>query len=257
MKLENEFRVPVPVDRAWEVLTDIPEIAPCLPGAKLTGHDGDTYEGMVKIKVGPVTAEYSGTAEFVERDEANKHVVIKAKGRDKRGSGNASADITANMIPDGDGTRVTIDTDLKISGKVAQFGKGVIADVSAKLIGQFVDCIEGKLTAPVEPAAGDAAGVADAAGEAASAAGGAVADAAGEVADAASGLGDKAGAGVGAAAAAAGGAAAAARSALPDTDVEPEALDLMDVAGGAMMKRLIPPLVVLAVVIAIILFFVL
>ena len=145
MKLDNEFRVSVSIDRAWEVLTDIPLIAPCLPGASLTGEDGDEYSGKVKIKLGPVRAEYSGTALFVERNEATHHIEISAKGRDSRGSGNASAVITADMTEDGDGTKVSIKTDLKISGKVAQFGQGVIAEVSGKLIDQFVDCIEQQL----------------------------------------------------------------------------------------------------------------
>ena len=145
MKLENEFRVSVPIDRAWEVLTDIPLITPCLPGATLTDHDADEYKGKIKIKVGPVTADYSGSAVFVQRDEAARHVEISASGRDSRGSGNASATITADMTADGDGTKVSISTDLKISGKVAQFGKGMIAEVSTKLIDQFVDCIEQEL----------------------------------------------------------------------------------------------------------------
>jgi len=145
MKLENEFRVSVPIDRAWEVLTDIPLITPCLPGATLTDHDADEYKGKIKVKVGPVTADYSGSALFVQRDEATHHVEISASGRDSRGSGNASAKITADMIADGDGTKVSITTDLKISGKVAQFGKGMIAEVSGKLIDQFVDCIEQEL----------------------------------------------------------------------------------------------------------------
>jgi carbon monoxide dehydrogenase subunit G len=145
MKLENEFRVSVPIDRAWEVLTDIPLITPCLPGATLTDHDADEYKGKIKIKVGPVTADYSGNAVFVQRDEAARHVEISASGRDSRGSGNASAKITADMTSDGDGTKVSITTDLKISGKVAQFGKGMIAEVSTKLIDQFVDCIEQEL----------------------------------------------------------------------------------------------------------------
>ena len=116
MKLENEFRVSVPIDRAWEVLTDIPLITPCLPGATLTDHDADEYKGKIKIKVGPVTADYSGSAVFVQRDEAARHVEISASGRDSRGSGNASATIIADMSTDGDGTKVSITTDLKISG---------------------------------------------------------------------------------------------------------------------------------------------
>ena len=145
MILENEFRVSVPIERAWEVLTDIPLITPCLPGAELTGHEDDEYSGKIKIKVGPVTSHYAGKALLTVRDEASRHVEIQADGRDSKGSGNASAKITADMSEDGDGTKVTIHTDLKISGKVAQFGKGMIAEVSGKLIGQFVDCIEQRL----------------------------------------------------------------------------------------------------------------
>jgi carbon monoxide dehydrogenase subunit G len=135
MKLENEFRVSVPVDRAWEVLTNIPLITPCLPGATLTDHDGEEYKGKIKIKVGPVTADYSGSAVFVQRDETARRVEISASGRDSRGSGNASATITADMATDGDGTRVSIVTDLKISGKVAQFGKAIIEQVAAESAG--------------------------------------------------------------------------------------------------------------------------
>ena len=151
MKLEQEFTVPLPIEEAWEVLTDIPRIAPCMPGAQLTGSDGDVHEGRVKIKVGPVTADYGGTATFVEKNAETRHVVIDAKGRDKRGSGNAQALITADMTSRGDGTHVRIETDLKIAGKVAQFGKGVIGDVSARLIGEFVNCLEHKLAAGDEP----------------------------------------------------------------------------------------------------------
>jgi carbon monoxide dehydrogenase subunit G len=160
MKLENEFRVSVPIDRAWEVLTNIPLITPCLPGATLTDHDGDEYKGKIKIKVGPVTADYSGSAVFVQRDETARRVEIAASGRDSRGSGNASATITADMTTDGDGTKVSIVTDLKISGKVAQFGKGMIAEVSGKLIDQFVDCIEQELLgeAIIEQVAAESAG---------------------------------------------------------------------------------------------------
>jgi uncharacterized protein len=145
MILDNEFRVSVPIERAWEVLTDIPLITPCLPGAELTGHEDDEFTGKIKIKVGPVTSHFAGKALLTVRDEQARHVEIQADGRDSKGSGNASAKITADMSEDGEGTKVTIHTDLKISGKVAQFGKGMIAEVSGKLIGQFVDCIENRL----------------------------------------------------------------------------------------------------------------
>lgn len=149
MELTHEFTVPAHVERAWEVLTDVEQIAPCMPGAELTEVDGDTYHGMVKVKVGPITVQYKGTASFAEKDEAARRVVLKAAGRDARGQGNASATVTALMTSNGDSsTTVSINTELSVSGKVAQFGRGVMADVSAKLLEQFVSNIEADLLAP-------------------------------------------------------------------------------------------------------------
>ena len=142
MELINEFRVGVPVEEAWAVLTDVERIAPCLPGAQLTEVDGETYSGNVKVKVGPITAQYKGTATFIEKDDDVHRAVLKADGRDTRGQGNASALVTATLVADGDGTLVTVKTDLTITGKVAQFGRGVLADVSSKLVGQFVQSLE-------------------------------------------------------------------------------------------------------------------
>jgi uncharacterized protein len=142
MKLENEFRVDVPVEEAWRVLLDVERIAPCMPGAQLQEVEGDEYRGIVKVKVGPITAQYKGVSRITESDDANHRAVIRAEGRDTRGQGNASATATAVLQPDGDGTRVNIDSDVTITGKVAQFGRGVIADVSAKLLDQFVACLE-------------------------------------------------------------------------------------------------------------------
>ena len=142
MKLENEFRVDVPVEEAWRVLLDVERIAPCMPGAQLQQVEGDEYRGIVKVKVGPITAQYKGVARITESDDTNHRAVIRAEGRDTRGQGNASATATAVLQPDGDGTRVSIDSDVTITGKVAQFGRGVIADVSAKLLDQFVACLE-------------------------------------------------------------------------------------------------------------------
>ena len=142
MEIANSFTVDEPIEKAWELLTDIPFIAPCLPGAKLTDEVDGVYSGGIKIKVGPVTAEYKGSAEFVEKDDATYKAVINGKGRDTRGAGNAQALITAQMVPVGTSTQVDIITDLKISGKVAQFGRGVMQDVSTKLLGQFADCLD-------------------------------------------------------------------------------------------------------------------
>jgi carbon monoxide dehydrogenase subunit G len=157
MKVENEFTVGVPIERAWAVLTDLEGIAPCLPGAQLTGvqhaeGEQDVYAGKVKIKVGPVTSEYAGTAQFVEKDESAYRAVIDAKGKDSRGAGNAAATIRAQLRAEGERTVVMVDTDLNISGKIAQFGSAMIKEVSAKLLGQFAENLEQKLNAPETPA---------------------------------------------------------------------------------------------------------
>jgi carbon monoxide dehydrogenase subunit G len=152
MELTNEFRVSVPVDRAWAVLTDVERIAPCMPGAELHEVEGDEYRGVVKVKVGPITAQYKGKATFVERDDAGHRAVLRAEGRDTRGQGNANATVTATLQPEGDGTRVEVVTDLAVTGKVAQFGRGVLADVSAKLLGQFVERLEADVLRGDEPA---------------------------------------------------------------------------------------------------------
>ncbi len=149
MELTNDFRVAVPPSTAWTVLTDVERIAPCMPGAQLQEVEGDEYRGVVKVKVGPITAQYKGKAMFQELDETGHRAVLRADGRDTRGQGNASATITATLTPDGEGTHVTVQTDLTVTGKVAQFGRGVMADVSTKLLGQFVDCLESTvLSAP-------------------------------------------------------------------------------------------------------------
>jgi carbon monoxide dehydrogenase subunit G len=155
MELRNDFRVSAPPDEAWKVLTDVERIAPMLPGAKLEEIEGGEFRGLVKVKVGPITAQYKGKATFEEQNQAEGRVVLKATGRDTRGQGNANATITALLVPDGDGTKVTVVTDLTITGKVAQFGRGVLADVSGKLIGQFVDALEADLKAGEAPVASD------------------------------------------------------------------------------------------------------
>jgi carbon monoxide dehydrogenase subunit G len=153
MELLNDFRVPVSAGEAWNVLTDVERIAPMLPGAQLQEVEGDEYRGIVKVKVGPITAQYKGTAKFLEQSESTGKVVLFASGRDTRGQGNASATITATMTPDGEGTHVQVVTDLSVSGKVAQFGRSVLADVSTKLLGQFADALEADLAASGNPEA--------------------------------------------------------------------------------------------------------
>lgn len=145
MELNNEFRVAVPAAKAWEVLTDVERVAPCIPGAQLLSVDGDEFTGVVKVKVGPITVSYQGEAAFREKDQAAQRVVIKANGKETRGSGNVAAVVTAALKDEGDSTTVVITTDLTISGKAAQFGRGVLADVSSSLIGQFAKNLEADL----------------------------------------------------------------------------------------------------------------
>jgi carbon monoxide dehydrogenase subunit G len=151
MELKNDFEVSTGVEEAWTVLTDVERIAPCLPGAELREIEGDEYRGVVKVKVGPISAEYRGAAHFVELDAKARRAVLRAEGREARGQGNASATITATLEPSEKGTKVSVVTDLSITGKVAQFGRGVLADVSAKLLGQFVDNLESTVLSEAHP----------------------------------------------------------------------------------------------------------
>lgn len=140
MDLNHQFTVAVPVEDAWRILTNVELIAPCLPGAQLQEIEGDTYRGMVKVKVGPIQAQFKGQASFLERDDVSHKAVLKGEGRDTGGKGNASAIITAEMTAvTADSTAVTVNTDLSITGKVAQFGRGAMADISDKILAQFVE----------------------------------------------------------------------------------------------------------------------
>jgi hypothetical protein len=142
MELKNDFHVSVPIDVAWAVLTDLERIAPCMPGAELQEVEGDEYRGIVKVKVGPISAQYKGSARFIEKDDDQHRAVLLAEGRDTRGQGNASATVTAIATPEKDGTTVSIVTELAITGKVAQFGRSIMGDVSVKMLGQFADRLE-------------------------------------------------------------------------------------------------------------------
>ena len=161
MELNNEFRVAVPAAKTWEVLTDVERVAPCLPGATLLSVDGDEFTGAVKVKVGPITVSYQGDAAFLEKDASAQRVVLKANGKETRGNGNAAAIVTAQLKDEGDATSVVITTDLTISGKAAQFGRGVLADVAGSLIAQFAKSLEADMLgrAPA-PAATESVGAA-------------------------------------------------------------------------------------------------
>ena len=217
MELQHSFSVPVDVDRAWGVLVDIEQVAPCMPGAALDTVDGDEFTGSVKVRLGPIGITYKGKARFVEKDEVAHRAVIDAQGKDARGNGTASATVTAMLHPQDDGTRVEVNTDLAITGKPAQFGRGVMVDVGNKLIGQFADCLAGKLAKPAGPAADGPA----------------------------------------AAAAVSGPPPAASQPDTPQTSPEAPAeevapIDLMASAGPAVLKRLAPVALLLAVLVLVI-----
>jgi carbon monoxide dehydrogenase subunit G len=137
-KLVNDFVVHRPIDQTWAVLTHVERIAPCLPGAQLEEVEGDVYRGVVKVKLGAISTAFKGQAKFVERDDEQHRAVLHGEGRDTGGKGNADAMITAKLEPISDTeTRCVVETDLRITGKVAQFGRGIMADVSKKLMAQF------------------------------------------------------------------------------------------------------------------------
>jgi carbon monoxide dehydrogenase subunit G len=161
MDLSSEFEVPLSIDEAWSVLTDLERVAPCLPGAQLDEIEGDEYRGRVKIKVGPITVEYKGTATFLERLPETHVAVLRAQGRETKGQGSAAATVTATLEAAGvSNTKVNVLTELDISGRVAQFGRGALADVSSKILGQFAANLEKDLAAGASGAAGTSGGAA-------------------------------------------------------------------------------------------------
>jgi carbon monoxide dehydrogenase subunit G len=244
MRLDHEFTVPVPAAQAWPVLLDIDRIAPCMPGATVTKIDGDDFEGTVKVKVGPITVTYGGTASFLEKDEAQRIAVIEARGKETRGSGTATARVTAQLFDNGaDSTRVAVTTDLSITGKPAQFGRGVMSDVGNKLLGRFADCLAGELgsdpaLAAPAPAPADAPPASVEAGLSADSQVAAAEPATASTAPAARTAGEDSATAPESAAAGTTGRAAVLD--VPRHEAEP--IDLVKAAGGAVAKRAIPAL---------------
>jgi carbon monoxide dehydrogenase subunit G len=234
MELDNSFTVPVPPDQAWDVLLDVQRIAPCMPGATVDEVDGDVVNGRIKVKVGPVSLTYRGTAKFTERDPDARLVVMEASGKETRGAGTASATVRASMAPDasGNGTQVTMHTTMNVTGRPAQFGRGVMVEVGGKLVEQFAANL-------AQLIAGDSAAGPDTDRPAAPAA--AAAEAPGSSADGASAPAatmDTPGGN---------GAAAMAGTAVPvvsTADPAPEdSLNLVKLVGPALLKRLVPVVV--------------
>jgi uncharacterized protein len=158
MKINNEFTVSAPIEQAWETMLNLERIAPCLPGAAIQEEKGDgEYDGTMKVKIGPITANYKGTVKFEEVDEENHRAVLQATGRDARGQGTASATITSTLQEEGDGTKVSVETDMKLTGRAAQFGRGIAQDVATKMLGQFASCLEAEITGGPDEGAAAAA----------------------------------------------------------------------------------------------------
>ena len=153
MELSHQFTVPIGVEETWAHFNDIASVAECFPGAVVTEADESSFSGSVKVKLGPIALQYNGSGTFVEKDEAAHRFVVDAKGKDKRGNGTAGAKVVVTMTDAAGATDVTVDTDLAITGKPAQFGRGVMQDVSDKLLGQFVACLEQRLAGEPEPEA--------------------------------------------------------------------------------------------------------
>jgi carbon monoxide dehydrogenase subunit G len=245
MELDNSFTVPVPPDRAWDVLLDVERIAPCMPGATVDQFDGEVVTGRIKVKVGPVSLTYRGTAKFTERDPEARMVVVEASGKEMRGAGTASASVRASLEPEesGDATRVNMHTTMNVTGRPAQFGRGVIVEVGGKLVDQFAQNLAKQITGDNAEASGGSEGnegtttggqatqaVADAAGQASATADGTAGPAGSAVTESAATAAQSA-------ATAAQSAATAAQSAAHQPE---EALNLVRLVGPALLKRVVP-----------------
>src|SRR5690242_3848698 len=231
MEMDHSFTVPVSPDRAWEVLLDVERIAPCMPGASVDEFDGEVVTGRIKVKVGPVSLTYRGTAKFTERDTDAKHIVLEASGKETRGAGTASATVQASLEPEPDGqaTKVSMHTTMNVTGRPAQFGRGVMVEVGGKLVEQFAQNLR-QLIAD--------GGTAAAPAEAEAAAGGTAT--AEEGADAAPSPGDQARTSTSPVASSAPGAAATSTATAPPAAAQEDSINLVRLVGPALLKRAIP-----------------
>ena len=223
MELEHEFTIPVPVDRAWPVLLDVEQVAPCMPGATLDSVEGDEFSGRLKVKVGPITVTYKGDARITEKDADSHAVTMEASGKEARGTGTAAATVNAQLHSEGDNTRVTVKTNFNVTGKPAQFGRGVLSDVGGKLIDRFAERLADQLAGGGASPNGQAAGAVPAA-----ASNGSAATATESVPQPREG------------GAPSGASAPRPAPVRPVVAAEDDAIDLFDVAGMPMLKRLAP-----------------
>jgi len=244
MDLEHSFIIPVPPEQAWQALLDVEQVAPCMPGATVDAFDGEVISGKIKVKVGPVQMTYAGSARFTERDEATKTVVLEASGKETRGSGTASATVRSSLQDEAGQTRVLVRTTMTVTGRPAQFGRGVMADVSDKIVGQFSSCLAKKL-GPGAAKADEAAPAAEAADKSASA--GTSAAAGSATAAASAGKAPEVGSAGVATATATPASATSTNGSGPKLAAAPEptrsevdAIDLLDTAGAPVLKRLAP-----------------
>lgn len=225
MDLQNSFVVPADIDTAWKTLQDIEFLAPCVPGATLTKNDGENFEGNVKVKLGPVAMTYGGSARFVSRDEATHTAVIEGSGKESKGTGTAKGLVTATLVAEGpDRTRCDVVTELTITGKAAQFGRGVMQDVAAKIIDQFSNNLAAQMAAQANPQAAEEAAPAAAAASGTASANGTAAPAA----------------------------ATSTATAPPPQFHRDEAIDLLGTAGSPVLKRAIPAAIAALVVVGVI-----
>ena len=247
MELDNSFTVPVPPGQAWDVLLDVKRIAPCMPGATVDEVDGDVITGRIKVKVGPVSLTYRGTAKFTERDPEAHMVVMEASGKETRGAGTASATVRASLVPDasGSGTQVTMHTTMNVTGRPAQFGRGVMVEVGGKLVDQFATNLSHLIAGDTDTTQSGADGAAAAASGAAAPSG---ADAASVVPEASGGSAE--GTGPAAATAAEPGAGIGAGAPMhvagttaPPPQAHEDSLNLIKLVGPSLLKRVIPVVV--------------
>jgi carbon monoxide dehydrogenase subunit G len=254
MEMDHSFTVPVPPDQAWDVLLDVERIAPCMPGATVDEVDGDVVNGRIKVKVGPVSLTYKGTAKFTERDSEAHVVVLEASGTETRGAGTASANVRASMVPDasGSGTEVTMHTTMNVTGRPAQFGRGVMVEVGGKLVEQFAQNLS-KLIAGSSDDSGSAGAGSGAAADAAPAAdaspassGGSVDGASVVAPGAVNGTINHAAPAAAATATAPPPAAAATTTAPAPAAVSDDSINLVKLVGPAILKRAVPALLAAA-----------